>query len=517
MATDIIDDQDIFDLDMDRVVPKLLGGVDEIRSKTPTDGFIESRVNAFYRMIGFPVVQSASEYFSPGYDVNINRDLVALSKHNSIINGVLKNNQLINKQLEPRELIPKYYSRVFSAGGFNAKAFAFGSVFIRSFEKQFGSTGPLEEDNAQTQTVSQRVSNVIEFFSRNSEQAVAIFNLISSPNFQSNHPLKPFIVDPRVVVTPDARLVAAPFLLDASQLQFGVGQSYKRPYIERVISIRLANNNVLKNNLNLTKIIDSIKKDETITHAFLVAVSKNPQKDLLTSNVVVFDSYFRKIRAVLDKLAKSIGEVLDARKLINFQPIPDPILGMEGNITLDAISEDPNNGDIELDILTMSKVKALKELALQTSTGLQGQPDPGDFVFSDLDDIFFSADQAVENSHQDTLDSLETNRQSIANPALEALKNIEYIMGEFSGLGILDIIAIQSAFWLMDMDKLLGLLDRTAYDRLVSSRPFINAGDFARSEDVFESLTHFETHLKEVYSLIQLYFNQIYTGNPASS
>jgi PHD/YefM family antitoxin component YafN of YafNO toxin-antitoxin module len=131
--------------------------------------------------------------------------------------------------------------------------------------------------------------------------------------------------------------------------------------------------------------------------------------------------------------------------------------------------------------------------------------------------MVFSSDKSVGISAQEHLEDLTNKRKAIAKPALEALKNIEYIMGEFSGLGLIDIVAIQSALWLMDRDKLVGLIDANAYARLAKHRADLNLSGISRSDDVLESLKEFEKKLKNVYSLIQLYFNQVYNGQEFTS
>lgn len=513
------DDQDIFDLSIDKMVVSLLQPIDAIRSQTAGDGFLESRLNAFYRMIGFPVVKGPLEFFSPGYDVNVNTDGTALLERQAIINSVAKNKQLISQQLNPRELVFKNYSRIFAAGGFNAKAVALGSLFIRSFENQFGSTEPLQFDSKQTQSVDERTKHLEQFYSVSPEQT-ELFGILKSKNFlTSTHPLKPFIVDPRIVVYPDTNLVAAPFLFDSSQLQCFSGTSYKRPYIERVITIRLNNQNSVKSNVNISKIIEDIKNDSNVTDIVLLNITNNPEKELQNSDITVFNNYLKLLRALINILVKSIKEVQDVKLSINFQPLPDAVLGLEGDVTIEGVERDKNNKEIEINILELYSKTSFTNFAFASDFGVGENPDPGGFVFSNLDDMVFSADKAIENSTQEQLDILTARRKSQAEPGIQALKNIEYIMGEFSGLGLIDIVAIQSALWLMDRDKLVGLIDSRAYERLKNKkyRPNLNVSGISRSEDVLESIKDFETKLKDIYSLIQLYFDQIYNGKAFQS
>ena len=57
------------------------------------------------------------------------------------------------------------------------------------------------------------------------------------------------------------------------------------------------------------------------------------------------------------------------------------------------------------------------------------------------------------------------SRSQLLDEAGQALQTIEMIMGEFSGLGLCDIIAIMGSLYVMDISYVLGLLDKDAYTR----------------------------------------------------
>lgn len=508
------DDQDIFDLNMGDLVKSLIVPIDAVRSQTPGDGFLESRLNAFYRMMGFPVVKSNLEFFSPGYDVNLNTDQTGLFEHELITKSIASNQKLVSQQLAAREDVYKKFNNIFANGGFNSRTLALGSLYIRSFEGQFGSTGPLEFDSKQVQLVNQRITELTKYYSVNATKAAQLVALKPTGLLSSCHPLKPFVVDPRIQILPDTNLIAAPFLKNSSQLACFNGSSYSRPYIERVISLRLNNKNTVKSSVNINKIIDDIKADNSVTSAVLLNIASNPEKNLQNSDVVVFNNLFKIIKALVKELIKNIKEVADVQQTINFQPIPHPAKGIEGEMKILGVEQDNNNQEIEKNIIELYNKTSLDVCAFSLDLGAQGKVDEGSFVFSNMDDIVFSADKVAQKSTKEQLDELVSLRTNACNSGLESLRNIEYIMGEFSGLGLIDIVAIQAAFWLMDRDKLVGLIDARAYARLKEpgNRPNLNVKGISRSEDVFESLKDFETKLKDIYLLIQLYFNQLYSG-----
>lgn len=507
------DDQDFFDLNIDQLVKLILNPIDSIRSQTGTDGFLESRCNAFYRMVGFPVAADGSNYFSPGYDVNLNINSDNLKNRDKIIEKLIKNNNIIFQQLAPREEIPRFYSKIFAYGGFNSTAVALGSMYIRTFEKQFGDTEPLEFDKNQIQTVSQRINELTSFYSSNEEQ-FAQFNTIKSTSttFLSNHYLKPFIVDPRIQIKPDSNLMAAPFLKDATQLKSFSSTLHQRPYIERVISIRLNNQNTTDTSIDINSIIDDIKENSNVIDNVLLKISNDPEKTLQNSDNVVFNNYFKLMRALIKKLCESVKSLHDIKLQSNFQPVPDAKYGLEGNGTINPVEIDSNNKELENNILDAYAKNALKNISFASDLGLQGSTNEHGFVFSGLDDMVFSAEKTVDTDQPDQLEKLINIRENLGKIGLKELQTIEYIMGEFSGLGLIDIVAIQSAFWLMDRGKLLGLIDNDAYDRMIKYRPNINVSGISRETDILAALKEYEKQLKGVYNLIQLYFDQTFTG-----
>lgn len=510
--------KDIENLDITALAAELLSPIDLIRSQTRKEGFLESRCNAFYRMIGFPVVSKSGSFFSPGYNVNANMSEVEINRQVDIIEEIIRDRSLTSQQLDPRERIFKTFRSIFSDGGFNAITVALGSVYVRSFDNQFGSTDPLVFDSAQVQSVSQRDFELFDYYNyQGSDEIINSFNKLRGGGFLlSTHILKPFIVDPRISITPHNNLIAAPFLKDASQLTQFDGSSYQRPYIERVISIRFNNQNLTGKSPNIVDLISSIKDDNTVTDAYLISVANNPQKELQNSDVVVFGSYLKLMRALINTLIIAIKEVLDAEKTINFQPVPDTKLGLEGTITLNPIDPaDPNNKAAELKILELFRKISLEKSSNITDVSTNGA-DEGGFVFSGLDDMVFASDKSAQISSQKEYDDLVGLRNHVGETSSGELQKIELIMGEFSGLGLIDIVAIQSAFWLMDKGKLLGLIDQSAHSRLLNStngsRPNLNVSTVDRNSDVLACLKEYESQLKQVYGVIQLYANEVWNG-----
>lgn len=509
--------KDISNLDIDQLVQEFITPIDKIRSQSRKEGYLESRLNAFYRMIGFPVVSTKGDFYSPGYNLQANLDTETKGKHIKIIEDMRSNRQFCSQQLDARENIFRTFAGIFSIGGFDATALALGSIYVRSFEHLFGATGPFEFDSSQIQSVGQRESELRDFYNNDSELESYIA-LKSSGLIFSNHILKPFVVDPRIDDGALDNLISSPFPEDASKIKKFDGTYYPRPYIERVISIRLSNTNVGGKPISISDLIAKVKKDETVIDAYLLSVQNNPQKEMLTGDVVIFGTYLKLLRSLINRLVECAKDMAIVRRSINFQPQPDKKLGVEGQMTIaPVIWGDIHNGKVEDTILNLYTQIALQQSSHIADPGTNGSADTGGYVFSGIDDSVFSADKSEQASAQKEFERITKIRERGASEAFAELRNIEFIMGEFSGLGLIDIVAIQAAFWLVDRDKLLGMIDEGAYARIKSSRPQINTAQAGRDSDIESCLRHYEQKLKEVYSIVQLHFDQVWNGKAFSS
>lgn len=532
---DYFNDQETFSLDFDQLESSFLTPIDNIRSHfnalTPnpqdlnTPQYQESRCHAFYRMIGFPIVApGGSSFCSPGFDPNINLNPSAASAYQSTVNA-FSNNITLTNQSKQREQVPIFYSKIFAAGGLNSQGDALGSMFVRSFANQFSSTGPLETDPAQQQDVPERMDTVFKFYG---PQGFSLENTISFQSLLSQHYLKPFIVDPRIdtAVKPIKNKICAPFLKDKSQTKIfkssdGSSDSLQRPYIERVISVRFNNQNLAgqQSAQYIQTLLSDIRNNNNQVDPDLLAATSDPDSQIYNNELVIFNNYYKIIRIVIDELVSSIRDVQSVRQNINFDPIPSTKTGVEGGVDgggkLASITpNDPNNKKWETNIITMMQNQAINNAILDA--GLQGVPDPGDFAFSNLDDSVFSMQKNIQQSYEDKISKLTGYRNQLGDGGITDLRNIEIIMGEFSGIGLIDMLAIQAALWIMPANSLLGLIDSNAFSRMKQYRPDIVIGS-ATQNAILTSLTDFESTLKTIYLLIQHYYDSIYNGSASSA
>lgn len=537
---DYYDDQNILQVDFDALYSTFIAPIDGMRShfnalvpgskQLNTPQYQESRCHTFYRMMGFPVISAASSpaFYSPGYDPNLNTNQSAQQQHASVLKAIVGDTTFLNQQVMPKEQVFRTYQTLFNNGGTTAKAAMLGSTYIRSFANQFGTTAPLVYDATQIQTVSDRLTNIIPFYQLLLNATV--FNNLTNANYlASNHLLKPFVVDPRIDngVRPISNRICAPFLYDKSQTKIFGNQTIPRPFIERVISIRYNTQNLLTNpggtssatsnqgNNILAQITTDIQANSNITDPGLLAAITNPLSALHTNELQIFDNYLNTIRAIITSVVKSVQIIEKIRLNINFQPVPDPQNGPEvgvngGNMLDQIVPNDTNNTVYENDIIQQTYNSYVNDLSQALDVGLQGVPDPGDFVFSNITDTIGPANKSVQPSYTDRITSITDLRTQLGNQGITALQNIEIAMGEFSGIGVLDILAIQAALFIMDGNSLLGLIDSNAYLR-AGSRKDINISGHSQNT-IIGSLTSFEMTLKNIYLVMQGYFDNLNNG-----
>lgn len=458
----------------------------------------ESRCNAFYRMIGFPVASpDGVSFYSPGFDPDLNRDPERIQKNLTIANAVLTKLQLI---FNDRETYSRNSNNLFQNKDDNASALALTSVYVRPFEKQLKpGLDPFDID-----------TQVFEVPDRNRVNTDD-FNGTTKAATNSKHILKPFIGDPRIelTVTPALNRICAPFLVDKSKSQISGGNYLKRPYIERVISVRFKNINVInsdngQDNKFVTDLIAFIKTNSEITKPNLVELTQDKLQSLHKSEIVVFGKFVKILNALISKLVSDIVEIGKIKTNMNWKPQPDK-RGPEFGCALNEVNrDDANNKTIENNIINQELQKTLSET--DYDIGLDA-PDLGSFSFSNIDDIIFGSIKNIPQSFDKQLLTLNRRRNETGNRANDLLREIEIITGEFSGLGLLDIIAIQAALWVIDPGALMGMLDDAAVARMQGDsqlRTDLTLPDSRFS--IHDALQEFEKKLSEIYVLIGAFY-----------
>ena len=525
------DNQDTFNPDIDELYTGFITPIDQARShfnalipgsQVVTPGYQESRCHAFFRMMGFPVASNKSNgYYSPGYDPSLNLDTSAQNTNTQIANKVSADADFVFSQYQRETQIQSIYLPVFNNGGINATAISIGSMHIRSYATQFtDGLGPLYSDRGQMQQViPERKSDIDSFFSSFTKTFPSQYDNITQSLLTSTHVIKPFVVDPRIdnTIQPNANRIAAPFLRDRSWLKIFDGQSQapiilKRPYIEFVLSAIFNNTNAqqLADAKYVSDVVASITASDPSNPALLDAIRKT---NLTQTGISVFGRYLKMIRSLVTLLVQSQTQLEVVRTNMNFQPIPNNTYGVEAGAMGATIPQptpgDPNNQLAEASLINTQTKQIMQEF--QLGVGLDGVPSPGDFAFSGADDIVFDAKKVAKTSYDDIIQEMITRRTQVGNDGMNALKTIEIIVGEFSGLGLLDIFAIQAAMWVVDPSVLVSMIDKRAIDRM-QQRQDLAFNGVSQGSDIVETLTQFETVVVSMYKLIDAYIQDLTTN-----
>lgn len=461
----------------------------------------ESRCNAFYRMMGLPVISGdGALLYSPGFDPDLNRDKDRIQNNLKIANSAIEKFKIL---LNAREIYPKNIGKWFQVQDANASALAISAIFPRSFGDQVKDPNPLSLDT-QLFVVQDRSLVKVNFQNQ-------LNTIIENQIVNSYHILKPFIVDPRIelTVTPGVNRICAPFLLDKSKTQLSKNNYLQRPYIEKIIRVRFNNKNILaeqkgKEEINkyVNEIINFAKNNTDITDTSIIDNLGNSLNNLHKSEIVNFNKLIKVLEAFVLELVNCIIQINRIRTFINWKPIPN-INGPELGSVLNKVdvNDTANNQKIEKEI---SKLEIKKILGTTDFNVGLNNTDLGNFIFSDIDDIVFDTVKHNTEFFDKQLNKLNRQRDEWGNQANELLKKVEIITGEFSGLGLLDIVSIQAALWIISPEALLGLIDNYAFERMQTNQELKTN---VKKLSPIMALTEFEKKLSEVYVLIGHFYN----------
>ena len=186
----------------------------------------ESRANAFYRMIGFPVA-SEKGFYNPGHDPNQSKTKEA---RDSIDKSLVGTNYFNLMKL--RENYYKNKLNIFNNQDDSTIAYQFLMLDVKPFliAKKIGEPFEFDEQSISLNSRKEKLDQM---------------NVSDNSNFWNiKHILKPFIVNPDVLkVCDDQKRSCVPFLSDKQSTQLESNFYLKRPAIEKIIRERLKVNN----------------------------------------------------------------------------------------------------------------------------------------------------------------------------------------------------------------------------------------------------------------------------------
>ncbi len=440
----------------------------------------ESRCHAFFRWIGFPVVNKEHLIYNPGFDIikDKSRTIKISDKLTRANTPIDKFNDLSLK----REGFARDNLNIFSIStSADAGALSISNGGTENIRKFVVPLNPEKGDdpfdmNPENQSfqvnfnalVGEDTFSIKSFQNANGEFPTKITD-------KRQHLIKPFIVDARIdfSVAPQSRLIAVPFVPDASYTKVDPVNNVKRPLLEKIIRDRFAVNDPTASVGTATnEILDYISQSLDIKDNNLIKKVSN--KDLYQqSEQAQFIQAVNTIRSMMQKLVEAQKTIREAQGQYYWMPAPSKS-GPEGGSTVQGVFL-PTIVNSSLftekdKAILLSKVDTTLNSVTSEGSQANGEPSASDFGLP-TPTVTFGPDttNALGNNSAQNLETLSQRRQRILTSANEALKTIEIINGDFSGFGLCDIVAIIGALNIIDKQKLVGFLDDDAKTRMLTS------------------------------------------------
>lgn len=473
----------------------------------------ESRCHAFYRIIGFPVCSNDNIIYNPGHDIIFSSERK--------VNDAFKLG-IIKKPIEGfralsrvRENYTISNNKIFALPTtIDAGTLALSSgVKVRQFSSSLLNIEPFDV-KLQNQQYKVNFSSLVGDSPKQLNEYVDVMGETPkqlSKFTQRTHILKPFLVDPIIdlTVNDSTKLIAVPFVNNKQNLKVkdGVNGYVNRPIIEKVIRDRFSvTNQEVTTGTADQSILDYIKNVPAIQDEDIIKQVTDVYK---LSDQTQFLKYFNIMRTMIKQLVKAQVNIQTIQSKYYWVPVPSSI-GPEGGCTVQGVflsdkvpSDFITNSDQS--IIDAQIKSTLNEINSDTSE-INGIPDVGGFAIPADSFVQLGTSPGLGDNSAQNLASLVAKRTADLNQAGKSLRTIEIIMGEFSGLGLCDIIAILAALYLMPKDSLLGFLDDDAFERLRTSPDALVEDIGTNPSDIENASNDFIGVLKDMYSLMDQVF-----------
>lgn len=462
----------------------------------------ESRCHAFYRMIGLPVMsEDLGSFYNPGF--NPSRTKLAVETRSSVSNRVPP---IIRRMHQSREFDARSRLAVFKKGTTEASTFAVIMNILRPFQVINTSLSLLDQDNQRVPIPERRQKVLDNYLKADESEFESTDNVFDSVS----HILRPMTVDPILEssVLSEDKIICEPFLKTQADTNISARVALKRPVIEQILRLRLKEstqtdlvNNIIFT-LNSSEDVEGLSDADAVRIAnALLAENKINGQNVTSINATSLEALrlntlVKTIKALVDLLVKSVEQIKNVEENISWTPLPDtngPEFVKDFSLS-NLIIKKKQTSILDRRISSLL-IKAAESNNLQRI---------GNRVIGDEDVFALSSFESnTKNFELELNESIEQRREYIRKGS-NSLRAIEMITGEVSGLGLIDILAIYTALWAIDLDTLLSLLDNNAFERLIaSSNSEINLRnsnvnnriDNGTSFSVFEALQRFEAQV----------------------
>ena len=489
----------------------------------------ESRCHAFYRWIGFPVVSSnKTDFYNPGHDriKDKNRKLNDSAKL-SIANSIDAKFKQLSLQ---REMYSSNMVTIFSNSySINAATVSLLSgATVRKFNDHVGGTDPFDFDIKAQHYIIPLDSQV------GKKNDISLLDYVDSDGKYPSglgikvlenqaHFIKPFFVDPRIdfSVFPAKNRIAVPFVPDSTYLKMGE-DVLLRPLLEKIIRERFSlTNNADKIGTNQETITNYLNNVDAIKDEELIQKVKNVGGDLSLTDKASFLYYFKLAQAMMKKLVEAQNTIKIAQGKYYWLPIPSatgPEGGCKSHDTIVSTTLYKDYKELITDLdreITKAYIRVSLNAFSKKGNESVGKPETLNFGLpADVENVFgpdVAPPEVTGDLSKQNFDDLIQERTKTLNNACESLKTIEIIMGEYTGLGLCDIVSIMAALYIMPKGDLIGFLDIDAKARMEATLGYtsLELSVLTGPIDIEKSMKSFIDNVNDFYNLmVKLYDDQ---------
>jgi len=461
--------------------------------------FQESRAHAFFRLIGFPVISSTNAFFNPGHD-----GIKYLSDPTFPPRQIKNKNKLdiINSPISgfyefsiKRE---SYYNSTvkswFNYQDINTTAYLLSSYNVRFFNSHTENYQNTFDFNIENQSYLVKLTDALNRSLLEYNDSKQVDKLIA----KRYHYIFPLIVDPRLDLSAIKR-PCVPFPFKASQMQVNETTQAKPCLLQTIIENRYSPENTqIQFGDYINQIIDFVKSNDSIKDEDLINKIKDPGKYGVIERQI-FLRFINLINSMVDELIQAQSEVDLTSAITLYLPICG-IDGPEAGIKSFNSSIFSTKFSTELD----NDLRKFQFKKFVESINPQETNNTSDTLGEKIQASIDIGTQAFGNKINETVESLSKRKLVFDNKASDALRKIEIIMGEFSGLGLCDIIAILGGLYLVDKKYLLGLLDQDAFSRATIKLRLFNE----TQPTVEESLLELQKLVFDMYNIMQIIYTE---------
>lgn len=480
----------------------------------------ESLLDAFYRYLGLPIcAPGTNSFFNPGFDNGYKKyqkkEDEKLYIKDEVKYEVVKKAESIFSIFDTRNVIIRNYRDAFANGGAVSTLLCCLNYHFDTargkflFYKQDQSPFDLNQEN-QSYKISDKKknsafrvrdyetekNNVAYYYNNYIKPDKDVFENVPAVEPTRYHFIKPFMPDPRCFknVHPQTSYVAVPFLEDDPVIIQGSGNDKKeditisRPIIEEICTVRFEQSNykLSQDEINkLDKVKESVKTYAKDTYAYL-----NNSIDKYTLEYKMFLQNYDLIKDLLNKLHKAFQDIAVATSKSNI------LIDVKGSI---------ENGIYNNLPVRLANNESIENISLNTDSDTSLGFYTTFSSWAALVSNYINLSAGGNAINKKYIPEATKLRNANYEQVLNSIKTVELILGNYNGLGYIDVVVIITALWIVDKQVLCNMLDSAAIERIIKFYPKLN-DDVVKKRSTGTVTVNPEDNLKEFEKVVmQLY------------